>query len=147
MGHLTLPSSGMVYVDANIIIYSIEKVQPYRTILQPLWQAVQDGVLTVLTSELTLMEVLIKPFQTNDTTMEKLFRSFLSSPGMQLEPINQQILDDAAKLRANTRLRTPDALHAATALRTQCKLFVTNDRDYRQCPGLSLALLSNLIQK
>ncbi len=38
MGALALPQHGSVYVDANSIIYSIERIEPYRTVLQPLWE-------------------------------------------------------------------------------------------------------------
>jgi predicted nucleic acid-binding protein len=145
MGHLMLPPSETVSIDANVVIYSIEKIPPYRTILQPLWQAVQSQHITVVTSDLTLMETLIKPFQTHDTTMEHWYRALFVSPGVRLAPISQQVLERAAQLRATTRLRTPDAIHAATALDAQCALFVTNDRDYRQCPGLTVALLSDYV--
>lgn len=147
MGQLTLPSSGNIYIDANVVIYSIEKIQPYRQILHPLWQAVQDGILTVVTSELTVMETLVKPFQTNDITMERLYRSLFVAPGVQLEPISAQILERAAQLRALTtsRFRTPDAIHAATSLISRCTLFITNDKDYRQCPDLPVVLLSDSV--
>jgi hypothetical protein len=39
VGSLTLPG-GAVYVDANAVIYSIERIEPYHTLLLPLWQAV-----------------------------------------------------------------------------------------------------------
>ncbi len=38
MGPLTLPTGGSVYVDANVLIYSIERIEPYRALLAPAWQ-------------------------------------------------------------------------------------------------------------
>mgnify|MGYP007082012421 CR=1 FL=1 len=35
MGQMILPAEGSVYVDTNIIIYSVEKIEPYWTMLQP----------------------------------------------------------------------------------------------------------------
>jgi hypothetical protein len=61
MGSLILPPSGPVYVDAQIIIYSVEKHPAYSPALRPLWEAVARGDLEVLTSELTLMETLVGP--------------------------------------------------------------------------------------
>lgn len=146
MGPLILPAGGTVYLDANPIIYSVENTAPYWAVLQSLWHMVQDGMLTAVTSELTLLEVLVKPLQKNDLATEAAFRSLLTSPGVQLEPVNQRVLEQAARLRATTRLRTPDAIHAATAMETRCTLFVTNDRDYRQCPGLTVSLLSDFVE-
>ena len=33
MGPLALPSAGLVYLDASGLIYSVERVEPYRTLL------------------------------------------------------------------------------------------------------------------
>ena len=63
MGSLILPSSGPVYADALIFIYSVEKHPIYALTLRPLWEAVARGDLEVLSSELTLMETLIVPLK------------------------------------------------------------------------------------
>ena len=39
MEPLNLPVGGLVYLDANGLIYSVERVEPYRTLLKPMWQA------------------------------------------------------------------------------------------------------------
>jgi predicted nucleic acid-binding protein len=64
---------------------------------------------------------------------------------MRLLPITQPILRQAAQLRATTKLRTPDALHAATALDAGCALFVTNDVGFRGVTGLPLVILDDLL--
>ena len=63
---------------------------------------------------------------------------------MRLLPITQPILREAARLRATTKLRTPDALHAATALQAGCVLFVTNDVGFRGVASLPLVVLDDL---
>lgn len=55
MGALVLPTSGTVYLDANGFIYSIERIDPYRAMLDTLWQTVSTGQITIMTSELTLL--------------------------------------------------------------------------------------------
>ncbi|HEX5439570.1 MAG TPA: PIN domain-containing protein [Ktedonobacterales bacterium] len=66
MGALSLPSSGTVYMDANSIIYSIERVEPYRTLLEPLWLASGPTTFWLASSELTLLEALVGPLKTGD---------------------------------------------------------------------------------
>ena len=34
MGPLRLPPAGLVYVDANMLIYSVERIEPYRSLLE-----------------------------------------------------------------------------------------------------------------
>ncbi len=41
MGTLILPKSGSVYLDANGFIDSVEHIEPYATLLEPLWLAAQ----------------------------------------------------------------------------------------------------------
>jgi hypothetical protein len=53
MGTLILPLSGRVYVDSNAVIYAIERIEPYRTLLEPLWRAAYDGNIAIIRSELT----------------------------------------------------------------------------------------------
>jgi predicted nucleic acid-binding protein len=64
---------------------------------------------------------------------------------MRLLPITQMILRDAARLRATTKLKTPDALHLATAQRASCALFITNDVGFRGVAGLPLVILDDLL--
>lgn len=145
MGSLTLPPSGVVYIDANAIIYSVEKIEPQCTLLQPLWLAAQTGSFTLISSELVLLETLVKPLREADTASEAIYRALLlASKEVRLVPITVPILDSAARLRATTGLKTPDAIHAATALATGCALFVTNDRDLSRVSGLPVTVLRDI---
>jgi predicted nucleic acid-binding protein len=145
MGSLTLPSQGSVYVDANCIIYSYERVEPYLTQLEPLWDAIDQHLLTIMTSELTFLEVLVRPLRTQNTVLEAGFRRMLASPDLRLVPVSFAVLELAAHLRAATAaLKTPDAIHAATALEWGCTLLVTNDVAFKKVPGLTVTLLSEL---
>ncbi len=36
MGPLEFPLSGLIYLDASGLIYSVERVEPYRTMLEPM---------------------------------------------------------------------------------------------------------------
>ncbi|MEI8189107.1 MAG: PIN domain-containing protein [candidate division NC10 bacterium] len=113
MGQLTLPASGSVYIDADAVIYSVEKIEPYWTLLQPMWSAAKAGQFAIIGSELLLLETLVKPFQTGDTTLEKSFRDLLMNAAeVRLVPMSITVLESAARLRAQLGLRTPDAIHA-----------------------------------
>ena len=61
MGSLTLPTRGLVYVDANAVIYSVERVEPYHGLLAPMWEDARAGQFTLASSELVLLETLIRP--------------------------------------------------------------------------------------
>lgn len=102
------------------------------------------------TSELSSLEVLVKPIQLNNVLVQQLFEAILyDTPGFSCVPITRQILETAATLRATINIKTPDAIHAATALTTAlttgCTQFVTNDPAFRRVPGLNAVILSDII--
>ena len=145
MGELTLPTTGPIYLDASGFIYSLERIEPYRTLLEPLWQQAQAGKFIVVSSQLVVLETLAKPLREGDTVLAQLFRMMFDAREVQLIPATLSLWEHAARLRATTGLKTPDALHAATAQSTASSLFVTNDRDFRQVEGLPLVVLDDLL--
>jgi predicted nucleic acid-binding protein len=64
---------------------------------------------------------------------------------MYLVPITRTVLERALSLRATYRIRTPDAIHAATALLAGCALFVTNDPVFRRIRQLPVAVLDDYV--
>jgi predicted nucleic acid-binding protein len=144
MGTLSLPASGQVYIDANAVIYAIERIEPYGALLEPLWQAAHVGSLTIITSELTWLETLTKPIRDQDAQLEALFRAFLSAQEVTLLPATLPVWEQAARLRG-LGLKTPDALHAATALAQQCVLFITNDPIFCRVPNLPVVVLADVV--
>jgi predicted nucleic acid-binding protein len=144
MGSLTLPAGGTIYVDAMAVIYTVERYPDYWPLLEPMWVAASAGTIDIVTSELTIMEVLVKPLKTKDAALVLAFDQSLTETDTRLLPITQSILRDAAHLRATTKLRTPDAIHAASAQQIGCLLFVTNDAGFRAVPGLPVVILDDL---
>lgn len=146
MGSLALPANDPIYLDTNCFIYTVERIEPYRVSLDAIWDDVRARHLLVLTSELTTMETLVKPLRAADAPLEALYRTILHhSPDVRSVPVSRSILERAAALRATTNLKTPDAIHAATALEHSCAFVLTNDPAFRRVPGLSVALLDDLL--
>jgi len=141
VGSLALPASGLIYVDAQIAIYSTGAHPLYAPVCLPLWQ---PGATTV-SSELILAETLVGPLRNGDTVLAAEREALWHQPNTFLLPITQAILRETARLRATIPgLKTPDAIHAATALMHGCALFVTNDIGFRRVSGLPLAVLSRV---
>ncbi len=145
MGQLNLPSFATIYLDTQVIIYTVEANPNYYSLLQPLWLKFQTGEIELMTSELTLLETLVFPLKNANTILVSDYEQLLLSSDIQLVPITQSVLRTAANLRANTRLKTPDAIHAATAISEGCTLFLTNDNGFRNVPHLSVVILSDVL--
>ena len=147
MGRLTLPSTGPVYLDASGFIYSVERIEPYRTLLEPMWLQAQAGHFSIVSSDLVVLETLVKPLREGDTVVELLFRSLFEASEVRLIPATRPLWEEAARLRAETGLKTPDALHAAAALHAGCTIFITNDDDFRRLKELPVIVLDDLVRE
>ena len=139
MGPMRIPSGGVIYMDTSSIIYSVERNEPYFSLLAPAWQHAETGHCVVVCSELVLAETLVRPMREGDTDLEEAFRAVFAASEVRLVPATSQLWEDTARLRAQTSLKTPDALQAG------CDLFVTNDTDFRQVQGLPVVILHDLL--
>jgi len=146
VGPLTLPETGLVYMDAQIAIYTVDVHPTYALVCRPLWEAVRAGTITAVSSELTLMETLVAPLRSGNAALAANREALWQQANTRLLPITQDILREAARLRATIpALKAPDAIHAATALMHQCALFVTNDLGFRRVSGLTLAIFDDAL--
>ncbi|MBC6478319.1 MAG: PIN domain-containing protein [Hormoscilla sp. GM7CHS1pb] len=147
MAQLNIPASSRVYVDTAMVIYSVEKFPEYFPMLQPMWLQMHNGEIEIFSSELTLMEAIVVPIRNSDTLLVNAYEQLLLSTEMQLIPISQSLLREAASLRASTaNLRTPDAIHVATSFVANCTLFLTNDKRLRNVPNLPITILSEVLE-
>ena len=146
MGSLALPPGGVVYIDAQILIYGVQRDPRYAAVLAPLWSAQLAGSNSLITSRLTLMECLILPLRNQDTQLLADFEKTFQSGSLSIIDIDELVLRRAAQLRADHKsLRTPDAIHAASCFHERAALFISNDRGFRAVPGLPLALLDDIL--
>ena len=141
MGSLTLPEGGLVYLDANSLIYTVERVEPYRSLLDPMWQAAQRGDLTVASGRLIVVESLVKPLRDGNRAIEAQYREIFKASVFRILDIPLAVYERAAKIRAFAHLKTADTLQAATALDARCALFITSDADSRRVEGLPTVVL------
>ena len=146
MGLLNAIQGNSVYLDTNIWIYALEGFPAFAQELATLFQAIDQGQLTAVTSELSLSEVLVKPIQNGNMAQQDIYKQALSSTStLQVVPVQRDVLIEAARLRATVNLKLPDAIHAATAIATQCSTFVTNDHRFQIVSGFQTVLLSQVI--
>jgi predicted nucleic acid-binding protein len=141
-----LPAAGIIYAETNVLIYEVEGIQPFTSVAKPLWDSLDAQTCQVATSELTYLEVLTKPLRDGNQALVSRYRAVLSATsGLHCHPIDLATLELAAEIRAAYALKSPDAIHAATALLAQCALFVTNDAVFRRVPGLRVAVLKDFL--
>lgn len=128
MGSLTEKLGPQVYLDANFFIYVLEAVEPWARAARAVLEALDRRELKAVTSELSLAECLVKPLASGQSEIAEAYLEFLKDRRfLTVLPVTREILIEAARLRGLSRIKLPDAIHAATALQKGCSSFLTND--------------------
>lgn len=116
------------YLDTNAIIGMVEKAGEMSSGQRSLVLGIADGELEAETSELTLAESLVKPMADRDTALvERYLRVLAPDSGIEVRAVSREVLVQAARIRAEKRVKLPDAIHLATAQASGCDRFVSND--------------------
>ena len=69
MGSLAAYRGGLIYLDTNVFIYAVEGVAEHAAFIDKMFLLLDAGELIATTSELTLAEVLTKPFELSRTAV------------------------------------------------------------------------------
>ena len=138
--------TGLVAVDTAVFIYFIEENPQFAPLIDPLFREADQGARELVTSALTLLEVLVVPYRAGDRALADRYEALLTrSRGIRLVDLTRDHVRAAAQLRATTGVKTPDALQLAAALGTNCKTFLTNDRRLPTIPGLQIRQLASYL--
>ncbi len=141
----TLATIQRLYVDTAPFIYYTERREGYVETMHTIFLAVAQGQIHVDTSVITLVETLMKPLQNHDLPLAERYRQmFYRTQHVTLLPLSASVAERAADLRARYNLRTPDALHVATALDAGCDAFLTNDRGIKRVTDIRVLVLDEL---
>lgn len=140
-----LDGVSLLYVETAPFIYYTERRAGYVERMHTIFSEVSQNRIRVLTSAVTLTETLMKPLRENDAQLVRRYRTMLyRTRGLMLVSISPGIGDAAAELRARYNLRTPDALHLATAVDYGCDAFLTNDGALKRVAEINVLVLDEL---
>lgn len=132
-----------IALDANVLIYLLEDVEPRASRVASLVDAADDGRVHASISALAYAEVLVRPAQANDGARFERTAAEIRDSGIEVVPVTAAIAEDAAWLRGHGAAQLIDAVHLAAA-RSAATAFITNDRRLSSQPGLEVYHLDDL---
>jgi predicted nucleic acid-binding protein len=116
-----------VFLDTNIFIYLIEDSGERGRMASELVERLALRRDVVLTSTLTLGEVLTQPISRGNAKLAEQYEEHFSSQGMRLLDFDRGAARQYARIRQDKSIKAPDAIQLATAASAECDLFITND--------------------
>ena len=113
----------MIYWDTCLVIYDVAGVAPFAQRLRAAHETITDGDLRV--SDLVRLECLVLPLRLRHAGLLSAYQTGFAT--LETLELDRDTYLPATELRAEHRLKTPDALHAACAIRHGCRELWTDD--------------------
>jgi predicted nucleic acid-binding protein len=128
----------LVYWDTMLFAYILEGNPVFGKQTREAYKAFRQRGDTICTSVFMLGEILVRPKMVKDDAAYDSIRHFMLGGEIELLPFTAETAEQYSSVRAKTKLKAADAIHAATAVLAKADLFVTNDQDIRKqlIPGL-----------
>jgi len=116
-----------IFLDTNLFVYLFEDEGQRGKRATEIFNEISLRGDEVLTSALTLGELLVKPLEANDLALADRYRKVFRGPTVRLIPFDEAAAERFARIRKDRGIKAPDVIQLATAAAAGCDLFVTND--------------------
>lgn len=134
-----------LFLDTAPVIYLVEGNPVYLDRIRDIFQHIDSGRISTVTSPVTLTECLVHPLRLGLTALRQDFIDVVvNGANTTFVSIDQQVGETAARLRAKYNLRLPDALQMAAAIVTRCDAFLTNDTQLTRVAELTVLVIDEL---
>jgi predicted nucleic acid-binding protein len=126
-----------IYWDTNIFVYLLKDFGHLTSLADRLRDKMLERGDQLITSALTIGEILVKPIAAGDTKLCRRYVEEISAASV-VVPFDVEAAKSYAVLRGDRSLRAPDAMQLACASVAPVDLFITNDNRLhgRQVAGI-----------
>lgn len=115
-----------IFWDTNLFIYLLEGSGGLSKRVAELRRAMIERGDQLLTSTLTLGEILVKPLERLESELAGKYEKAITTTALMI-PFDVKAARVYAALRSDRSLRAPDAIQLACAAAAGVDLFITND--------------------
>jgi len=134
-----------LFLDTAPVIYYVERNPHYFDLVEIIFDLIDKGLLTAVVSPVTLSECLVVPYRLKLVQLQRdFFDLIVHGNNTIFLPIDHNLAQQAAELRAQYNLTLTDALQISTALAAGCEAFLTNDAMIKRVTELGVLVLSDL---
>ena len=127
----------VILLDTNILLNVKNKEQHFYQFSKKLLDAVDDGKVRAIVSVISVAEICAGYHETGEEMEKHDFMAHIqSSPNFKVVNLDPSLADYSGKIRAETRLRLPDAVVVATALIEKARAIATHDESLKNAGRL-----------
>lgn len=130
-----------VYVDANIFIYLLEGNEEFEIPMKDICSLLMEDKVTIVSSDLVYTEILAHKALVGKKERIEEIVEFIGN--FEINHISKDITIHAGILRGETGMKTPDALHVASAHDQKCDILLTNDSGIHVPETMKRVLISD----
>jgi predicted nucleic acid-binding protein len=135
-----------IALDTSIFIYQLEANPRYVAFSDCVFSWLERPGSAGVTSTITMTELLVQPYRDADLQRVNEIYALLSTfPNLEWITPTREVADLAARMRALHRMRTPDALQAATAVTALATGLITNDPIFQRVDTIETLILETLL--
>jgi predicted nucleic acid-binding protein len=116
-----------IFWDSNLFVYIFENNPNFAPMVEDLWKKMIERRDQLVTSTLTIGEILVKPTSMGDEALCRRYERILANTAV-IVPFDLKVARRYAAVRSSTSVKGPDAVQLACASEARVDLFVTNDR-------------------
>ena len=117
----------VIFWDTNLFIYLLERNAEFGEQVVEMRRRMLERGHSLVTSAITVGEVLVKPLRVGNDSLYKQYFSLFSRPEIKVLRFDLEAAGQYARIRQDKSIRPPDAIQLACAAAAGVDLFITND--------------------
>lgn len=128
--------------DTMLFIYLIEDDVQFAETVEAIFSYVMEYKITPVCSSIVMTELLRQPLRLKRFDIVAIYQDMLfRTAPIEFVDLTVPVATQAAMYAANYNLKTPDAIHLASAVSAGATAFITADKDFTQVKELNTIIL------
>jgi predicted nucleic acid-binding protein len=132
----------VIAIDTQILTYVVEGHRTFGRPALRIIQSIEAREYAGVFASIGVIELLTGPKKAKRYDLVFLYRQLIQRyPNLSIINLNERIIELASDVRAQYNIRTPDAIHIATAIDAGAGIFYTNDRNLKRVKEIKVQTL------
>jgi len=133
-----------IFWDTNLFIYLLEDSPQFGQAVEDLRRRMLRRNDRLLTSAMSVGEILIKPFSLGNKALVGRYRAYFATPHVSVSAFDFGAAEAYAQIRQDRSIQPADAIQLACAASAKADLFITNDErlSRKNVPGVGFFITS-----